>query len=192
MDRDRDDRSDDTFEPSPEGATGDVLRRRPERPAESRPGDLPDHLPEALRTELASLYRTGVAIPRERDDAVLAAARARLGVRREHPRRERGRLMRPVWQRPLPAAWAAAASVVLLVAVGFGLLGDGGPTVPPAGSGDLNGDGVVDVLDAFLLARRLDASRPAPLGSDRDGDGRVTRADLAALTAQIVSVGEVR
>ena len=45
-------------------------------------------------------------------------------------------------------------------------------------SGDVNGDGMVDILDAFSLARAA-----------RDGDPSVTQAEIAAATAAAVRLG---
>ncbi len=70
-----------------------------------------------------------IDVPEERDRAILAEAARRLGRRR------------PVW------AYAAAAAV--LVAAGLGIfLGGGGDPM------DVDGNGTVDMVDAYMLARQ--------------------------------------
>jgi len=85
------------------------------------------------------------------------------------------------------AAWlagAGAAAVVLLLAL----------YLPKASTKfareDLNHDGSVDILDAFVLAKRVEASVPADAGIDLNGDGKVDQRDVAALAAQAVSLGK--
>ena len=62
---------------------------------------------------------------------------------------------------------------------------DRGPRAA-AVTGDLNADGVVDIVDAYLLDRRLAS---APAGGDVTGDGRVDATDLVRLIEIVVSVG---
>jgi hypothetical protein len=59
---------------------------------------------------------------------------------------------------------------------------------PPRRRGDLDEDGRVDVLDAFLLARRLDAGDPGNPAWDASGDGRVDRADVDRVAYWAVSL----
>jgi hypothetical protein len=96
-------------------------------------------------------------------------------------RRPRGRLLR--WRRAI----AAAAAAVLL---GLGLWAlDGTPergARAVAGTGDLDADGVVDIVDAYLLDRRIGS---APARGDITGDGRVDATDLGRLIEIVVHVG---
>jgi hypothetical protein len=46
----------------------------------------------------------------------------------------------------------------------------------------------VDILDAFTMARVVDAGEAAPAEWDLTGDGRVNRADVSAVTAIVVSL----
>jgi len=93
------------------------------------------------------------------------------------------------------APWAAAAAVVLVGAAGVlwrGGLGSSGPAAKaPAGIGrvdDVNRDGRVDVLDAFALARAVDAGdRRSEWDVNRDG--AVDRGDVDAVALAAVSLG---
>lgn len=130
--------------------------------------EISDELREAIR-DVAK--RDRLEIPDDVDARLRAAAR-----------RPRGRLLGL-----RRAAVAAAAALVLglgLWAVGGRGPNSGAPAVAEAG--DLDGDGRIDIVDAYLLDRRLDA---APAAGDVDGDGRVDRADLRRLLEEVVSLG---
>jgi len=94
------------------------------------------------------------------------------------------------------APWAAAtAAVVLVGAAGVlwrGGLGSSAPAAkPPAGIGradDVNRDGRVDVLDAFALARAVDAGDRKPEW-DVNRDGAVDEGDVDAVALAAVSLG---
>lgn len=86
--------------------------------------------------------------------------------------------------------WRAVAAV-LLAGCAWLFIGDLRHTfgAPELGAGpDCDGNGRVDVLDAFGVARSLSlgASRPE---WDFDGNGRVDRADADELARRAVSVG---
>ena len=126
-----------------------------------------DRLHEALR-DVAKRERLDV--PETVDRRIRAAAR-----------RPRGRLLR------LRRAFTAAAAVALIAVGLWALNGDpDGGTRAVAVTGDLNADGVVDIVDAYLLDRRLAS---APAGGDVTGDGRVDATDLVRLIEMVVSVG---
>lgn len=101
---------------------------------------------------------------------------ARQGARAVQRRKRAGRALR--WALPLPAA---AALLFLLVRPA------GEPAPAPASSADVNRDGRVDVLDAFLLARALDQGT-APAWGDVDGDGRVDASDVDAVARRAVRI----
>ena len=126
-----------------------------------------DRLHEALR-DVAK--QEALEVPETVDRRIRAAAR-----------RPRGRLLR--WRRAIAAAAAAA-----LLALGLWALNgvpEGG-TRASAVTGDLNDDGIVDIVDAYLLDRRLAS---APAGGDITRDGRVDAKDLLRLIEMVVSVG---
>lgn len=78
-----------------------------------------------------------------------------------------------------------AVAAVLLVAVTFGIQRFGGPGALP---GDVDGDGSVDIVDAYVLALRLRDGAELDGGWDLDGDGRVDERDVEALTQRSVAL----
>ena len=143
----------------------------------------PDQLPDLAR-DLARLADARLEVPRSVDDAVMRAARTAL------TRRRRGGHPAFRW-----AAWtAAAAGIVGAVWVG-GILTQG-PAAPevdsmmaPAVAGDLDRSGRVTILDAFALARQLDAGGVMVAG-DFNGDGLIDRADVDAIAMAAVRLPE--
>jgi hypothetical protein len=55
---------------------------------------------------------------------------------------------------------------------------------------DLNHDGKVDILDAFLLARKLQGTHVSDPHLDVNGDGLINRKDVEAIAAHAVSLGK--
>jgi hypothetical protein len=55
-------------------------------------------------------------------------------------------------------------------------------------SEDLNHDGKVDILDAFMLARKLQGGRISDPHLDMNGDGVVDHRDIEAIVAHAVSL----
>lgn len=53
--------------------------------------------------------------------------------------------------------------------------------------GDLNGDGLVDMVDALILANSIQSGSPRPDG-DFTGDGRIDRADVDRLAQGAVKL----
>lgn len=136
--------------------------------------------PDALRDDL----REAIAPRRPLSSAVRQRVLARAAARSPQPRSApRGR----PWARRrwLVAGAAAAAAVVLLVI---------SPTLRQSNPlpGDVDGDGLVNVRDAYLLARSLEAKRELDAGADLDGDGRVDRGDVDRLMEKIVQIEEGR
>jgi hypothetical protein len=104
------------------------------------------------------------------------------------------------------AGAAAAAAAIVLVALRLASPPDNGTggtaqTPSPSAGGaaasprlaartsapeDVNGDGVVDVLDAFAVARGVRAGRP-PAAWDVTGDGVVDRQDVDRIAARAVA-----
>ena len=150
--------------------------------------------PPSLSRELRGVYRAGAAVPADRDRAVLAAARGRAGVIRA--RRARMRVLARI------GAVAGLAAAVAVAAVVWPRSGT--RTAPMAQSGrdprDVNGDGVVDILDAFAVARavegggseeerRVRAAGRAPMGADFNGAGVVDRRDAESIAVSVVRLG---
>jgi hypothetical protein len=59
----------------------------------------------------------------------------------------------------------------------------------PMVHGDLNGDGRVDILDAWRLSQVLEGDPGGQDAGDLDADGEITPGDLDRLMQQIVAVG---
>jgi len=153
---------------------------------------------EAARSLATRLARPleKVEVPRALDEKLAKQAREQGAVvrRKLHERR------RPVTlKRVLP--WAAAACLVL----GLGVLlavrtlretaGVSAPEPVPstpaivaAGPNDVNSDGKVDVVDAYLVALAVDRERTSA-AMDRNGDGRVDHADAERLVLAAVALG---
>ncbi len=134
------------------------------------------HIPARLEGDLRSAFGGFQGVPREVDAAVLAmAAGAAVGARRRRGRRLGVSV----------AATAAAAAVVVLVwVVGPGVVHKTGqsPQIAATTTGDLNGDGRVDMLDALIEAER------GGNGVDVNGDGKVDGADVDALAMSAVKL----
>jgi len=130
-------------------------------------------LPESLARDLARLCGEAPPVPPSVDAAIALAARRRLaGIR------VRRRALR--WA---GAAAAAAAALVFAVVLSR-----------PRVQGDIDGNGRVDILDAFALAREIEARSDPRRDRDLNGDGAVDRADvdLIAMTAVNLDRGAFR
>lgn len=127
-----------------------------------------EDIPPQLATNLADLFTTSAPPSREMEDAIFAAARVRLAELRPKPARSMP------W-RWLPLA-AAAAALVVWVSLNSQRV-----------AGDLDGDGQVNVLDAFQLARAL-RDGDSHSAVDSTGDGQVGRADVLRLMQQAVEL----
>jgi hypothetical protein len=133
--------------------------------------DLPPGLVDAMRRAHAT-----PPVPPEIDAAIRASAHARLT-------RPRTRRLWPAWV----GISAAAAAILLVVLLRVPLGGDLVQTTPaaqPCGVGTELSDkpaNNVTILDAFALARRLDAGRSVSLDWDSNADGVVDRRDVDAL-----------
>lgn len=135
-------------------------------------------LPDALAGDLAELYRTPVVVDRSVDELVLARAR-------EHVATYRGRRRRTlVW------SWGGAgAAIAAMVTVGALLWGlrSGAPSELTAPrlvatiKEDIDRSGRVDILDAFALARHIDAGHSMQSQWDINDDGSINRVDVDAV-----------
>lgn len=133
--------------------------------------------PKAFAEDLTVLFGTRVLVPREMDEAILAQARNRLARRRN-------------WRKVAWIAGSAAAATVLL-AVGVSALVE--PRIRAARSTatalareDIDRNGEVDILDAFALARHIEASAKPRAGWDVNGDGAVDRQDVDSIARAAV------
>ena len=135
-----------------------------------QPDSRHETLPNALVDDLADLYDARILVPEHVDDQVLSEARQHLAP----VRRRRFRLR----------VWGAAAAVILAAGLTITLIGTHqGPTLRQ----DINGDGVVDILDAFAVARGIE-NRTQQADWDVNGDGDVDRRDVDDLAMLAVTL----
>jgi hypothetical protein len=135
------------------------------------------HVSDRLRRDLQGLFQPPGPVPSRVDDAILNQARRRLA--RPHPR-----IIRLRWA----AGMVAAAAVVVLGVVLFNNPQSSRPVLAE-GRADVDGNGRVDILDAFRLARDIEARGPADSRWDLNGDGRVDREDVDLIAYAAVRLG---
>lgn len=155
--------------------------------------DAIDSVPEGLARDLAALGRAP-RVPASIDAKVLNRARAHLAGATRGSR----------FRRLLPwAGGAAAAAAVVLVVMRIGFPGGGfrneaNPALSPQADmrprtqGDVNGDGRVDVLDAYKLAKKVERADPAvpwQPWEDVTGDKLVNEFDVKKIAATAVQLG---
>jgi hypothetical protein len=139
----------------------------------------------ALAEDLRRARPAATLVPANVEARILTGLRA---VRRPVQRRRTA-----VWR------WAATAAVAAGIVLAVGLwrpwprVAEDAPPAAishaPALDGDLNGDGAVDILDAFFLACRIEARENDSPKCDVNGDGRVDEADVKALADRAVALG---
>lgn len=154
-----------------------------------------DSLPPALLSDLSALY-PAPRVPAAVDRRVLNNAAAVYARQARHRR----------WLRWGKAGAAAAAAVLVVGLILYRPEGarrmaasypqSGAPAATPAATpGDVDGDGRVDVLDAFGLARKLRDARGRPLPANRvedvNGDGVIDEKDVDGIAERAVRVVDV-
>lgn len=164
-----------------------------------RPTDTGSHepqAPEALARDLARLVREPPPVPEELDRRILAAARARLG---EIPAAaEPGPAPRPGFRGPRLLRHALPAAAALVLALGTWMWVELGrraeapleETLGRLDPRDLDRSGRVDILDAMLLALRVEEARADRLSGEWDFnlDGRVDGGDVELVAARAVAI----
>jgi Dockerin type I domain len=138
---------------------------------DSELNQLESRLGDGLRGELRSLE---VETPADADSATRAVVRNRAAEIRRAALRSRRRY----WP-----AWAAAAALLLGLGSWLAL----SSTRPPL-RGDVDGSGRIDIVDAYLLARRLETQSKLEPHWDLSGDGKIDEGDVKAVAASAVSV----
>ncbi len=160
----------------------------------ARTGEAPDDVAEHARdcsecrdrSAMLDMLANGLAsddgpeIPPSRHDAILALAH------------ERARLARKADKKPRPLRWlmpaaAVAAAVIMVVALPNLRTADEA-TPGTALAGDVNGDGTVNIVDALVLARRVESGAEAALRWDLNGDENVDRGDVEQVALAAVSL----
>jgi len=161
--------------------------------------------PPRLIAALRQLPREPVFVPPTLNEGLMKAARQHL---------DRSEKKRIGWFRLLPwsVATAGLAAVLFLVYPrakesrtgstfsrstksvqrGSENTGESGVQWRPNGLADvredLNGDGKVDILDAFMLAKKLQGAPSSDLQLDVNGDGVIDRRDVESIAAHAVSL----
>ncbi len=136
---------------------------------------------EKLSSDLKSLFEPNTSVPPQIDRAVMDTAfRELLGW----PQRRRY----ICWP-----AYAAAAAAVVVIAL---LVSDFAKKTPPQQMDgpvtvkmDMNADGVVDILDAFKLAKQIDSDK-ANMQWDVNADGVVDRQDVDQVASAAVRLNQ--
>lgn len=152
---------------------------QPSHPESVEDPDLWPSLVEAL----GGLHRHAVDVPASLDESILRDARA--GYRRR----------RRFWLLAKAGIGAAATAAAVAIAVMVYTGRDRRAPAPLVVNQDLRAEdidrnGRVDILDAFLLAKKVDAKSPAGQADDLNGDGRVDRGDVDLVAALAVAVGK--
>jgi len=129
-----------------------------------------------LRQDLQALFKPPGAVPQQVDKAIVDRARHRL----TRPRR----LI-------IPLRWAAATAAAAVIAISAILYQGRAPLNHQSsiinyqsgrpGPADIDGNGRVDILDAFRLARHIESRGPADMKWDLNGDGLLDRKDVDAV-----------
>lgn len=126
---------------------------------------------DRFRKDLRALYQPAGSVPPEVDKAILDQARRRLA-------KPRPLILRIRW-----AGGIAAAAAV--VAIGVFLYTGSAPHNHQSAVAerrlDIDGNGRVDILDAFRLAKGIESRGPTAAGWDINADGRLDREDVDAV-----------
>lgn len=159
---------------------------RDTQPGQPAPDQADPVIPHRLAAELGRLNAPsgGLSVPPGFDDAVLAMSRARL-----RPRPVSRLLLR------VGTGLAAAAALGLVAWLAW-QVGPGGQGGWPSGRGGqsqlaLDATGRVDIVDAFVLARRLRDGAAVDPSWDVTWDGEIDQQDVDRLKAMAVQLNAV-
>ena len=125
----------------------------------------------ALKAALRDVSGPGPSVPRELDEAILSVARRSFAARRR----------RWAIAQRIGAGVAAAAVITIAVRVFVPTFRSPAPSVPRpqlAQAADINRDGRVDILDAFIVARHISRGEALDPAWDINGDGVVDQKDV--------------
>jgi len=143
--------------------------------------DLPE-LPSGLASELKSRYGPVPEIPEAIDRAILADARRHL--HQTIPVRARSNWR---WRLAVIGSSVAAACMLFLAFKSQEPQQPANVAHDRGSERDLDGNGRVDILDAFAVAREIQSGRSQP-EFDINGDGRLTQADVNEIAQRAVTL----
>jgi hypothetical protein len=133
-------------------------------------------LPDAFRSAMRSRYGPVPEVPPEIDRAILADARQHLLTNAPIIKRRRFN----AWKVAAFASTMATAAVLFLA---FSPRSVDGPRESVAQ--DLDGNGRVDILDAFVMAREIRSGRGQSI-HDVNGDGQLDQTDINEIAQKAV------
>jgi hypothetical protein len=136
-----------------------------------------DEIPGALLRDLQDTFAPGFEISAAVDRRILAAARRRTV--------DRPRILRVV----RVAGLAAAVLLSVLIWNAQSLRDAFAPAGQVALREDYDGNGRVDILDAYRLALAIDRGDAMAERWDLDGDGRIDGGDVSGIARRAVAVG---
>jgi hypothetical protein len=145
-----------------------------DRPISEDPGE--EGMPALLRADLVQLDQLRTAIPGRLDARILSSAKS-------------GYSKRMIFRRPgrwLMVAGTLAATVAILLVLHAEHLT---PLFRLARE-DINRNGKVDMLDAYVLAKKIDAGEKLDPKWDVNGDGVVDQADVDWIANAAVHISE--
>jgi anti-sigma-K factor RskA len=150
----------------------------------------------------AVLHVPEIDVPADVDGRLRAMARARAAVVRSAARSADGKRTRS--RRAIYFSWpgwvAAAATVLIAVGVATSVRRREAPgvasrladadAIDTAVTMDIDRDGTIDIVDAYLMSRTLGSRAQAPRSWDFDRDGAVGEADVKAVAMQAVALAD--
>lgn len=145
------------------------------------------------RGRLEALRRADLAL---REAAAVTEVPVPAGLRgrfQETLRAEGG--ARPVTRRPartrvLYAFSSVVAAAAVLIAVGLFVARGSRDSAMRAGAMDIDKSGAVDIVDAYLMSRRLKSHEDAPRSWDFDSDGKIGVSDVKIVARRAVALAE--
>jgi hypothetical protein len=132
-------------------------------------------LPESLREQLITYAKAGVSVPPNVDSDVLETAKQHLRTQR---------IRRNRWFLP---GWAAAAAMITVLLVWSSAFHLHQRSPQQENRADIDGNGVVDIFDAFALARMIE-QKQARVDFDVNHDGLIDERDVSAIAQRAVQL----
>lgn len=145
-------------------------------------------LPEALRDAIVQMHQVPLDIPAEIDLSILS------GARRSYQKRRRASMLAT----RIGVGLAAAAMIAMAVRVFVPSSAVRAPVassaqrLPLTQAADVNHDGRVDILDAYVLARKIARHETLDPMWDLNGDGAIDQKDVDLIAGLAVQSAEAR